>query len=107
MSWKYLRKTRLAQDKLYDVIRAPVITEKATLMGQDNRYAFKVAPNADKLAIKQAVEQLFGVKVQTVNTVRIKGKQKRFRGRVGVRPDYKKAFVTLRQGDSIDMATGL
>lgn len=91
----------------YDVIRRPVITEKATLASESNAVVFEVAPEAHKPQIKQAVEALFGVKVKAVNTVTTKGKQKRFRGRPGVRNDVKKAYVTLEEGHSIDVSTGL
>ena len=91
----------------YDVIVKPVITEKATLVGEANAYVFQVAKDSNKPQIKEAVEALFGVKVKAVNTVVTKGKTKRFRGRPGVRSDVKKAYVTLEAGNSIDVATGL
>ncbi len=91
----------------YDVIVKPVITEKATLVGDANAYVFQVAKESTKPAIKQAVEALFNVKVKAVNTTIIKGKTKRFRGRPGVRSDVKKAYVTLEAGNSIDVSTGL
>ncbi|MDF3905296.1 50S ribosomal protein L23 [Paracoccus sp. AS002] len=91
----------------YDVIVKPVITEKATLVGDANAYVFQVAKESTKPAIKQAVEALFNVKVKAVNTTITKGKTKRFRGRPGVRSDVKKAYVTLEAGNSIDVSTGL
>ncbi len=91
----------------YDIIRRPVITEKATMASESNAVVFEVAPEATKPLIKQAVEALFGVKVRSVNTVVTKGKNKRFRGRPGVRNDVKKAYVTLEEGHSIDVSTGL
>ncbi len=91
----------------YDIIRRPVITEKATLASEANAVVFEVAPEATKPQIKDAVESLFGVKVKAVNTVNTKGKSKRFRGRPGVRNDVKKAYVTLEEGHSIDVSTGL
>jgi large subunit ribosomal protein L23 len=91
----------------YDVIVAPVITEKATLASEANQIVFNVAPNASKPAIKQAVEALFGVKVKSVNTLVRKGKTKRFRGVKGRQSNVKKAIVTLAEGDSIDVTTGL
>ena len=91
----------------YDVIVKPVITEKATLVGDANAYVFQVAKDSTKPAIKQAVEVLFNVKVKAVNTTIAKGKTKRFRGRPGVRSDVKKAYVTLEAGNSIDVSTGL
>ena len=91
----------------YDVILAPVITEKSTLASEANQVVFNVAKTATKPAIKQAVEALFGVKVKAVNTFVRKGKIKRFRGVKGRQSDVKKAVVTLAEGQSIDVTTGL
>jgi large subunit ribosomal protein L23 len=91
----------------YDIIRRPVITEKATMASQANAVVFEVAIDANKPQIKQAVEAVFGVKVKAVNTVVAKGKVKRFRGRPGSRNDVKKAYVTLEEGNAIDVSTGL
>lgn len=91
----------------YDVIVAPVITEKATAASEQNKVVFKVARNATKPQIKAAVEKLFDVKVTGVNTLVTKGKVKRFRGTVGQRSDVKKAIVTLAKGQTIDVTTGL
>ena len=91
----------------YDVIVAPVLTEKSTLGSEHNQVTFKVAPAATKPMIKKAVETLFGVKVTAVNTLRMKGKVKTFRGRVGRRASYKKAMVTLAEGDTIDITSGI
>ncbi|MGB8818324.1 MAG: 50S ribosomal protein L23 [Rhizobiaceae bacterium] len=91
----------------YDVIVAPVITEKSTMVSDHNQVIFKVAPKATKPEIKAAVEALFGVKVTAVNTLVRKGKTKRFRGTVGRQSDVKKAVVTLAEGQSIDISTGL
>ena len=91
----------------YDVIVAPVITEKATAASEQNKVVFKVARNATKPQIKAAVEKLFDVKVTGVNTLVTKGKVKRFRGTVGQRSDVKKAIVTLAEGQTIDVTTGL
>lgn len=93
--------------RLYDVIVAPVITEKATLLSEENKVVFKVAMTATKPQIKMAVERLFDVKVTAVNTLVRKGKEKRFRGRVGHQSDVKKAIVTLADGQTIDVTTGL
>ncbi|MFQ5624032.1 MAG: 50S ribosomal protein L23 [Paracoccaceae bacterium] len=93
--------------ELYDVIRKPVITEKATLASEANAVVFEVAMDANKPSIKEAVESLFGVKVKAVNTVITKGKVKRFKGRPGRRKDVKKAYVTLEEGNTIDVTTGL
>ncbi len=91
----------------YDVIRAPVITEKATMASEANQVVFKVAIDATKPQIKAAVEKLFDVKVVAVNTLITEGKTKRFRGFKGKRSDTKKAIVTLAEGQSIDVTTGL
>ena len=91
----------------YDVIRKPVITEKATLASESGAIVFEVAIDANKPRIKEAVEALFGVRVKAVNTSITKGKQKRFRGVKGTRKDVKKAYVTLEEGNTIDVTTGL
>ncbi|WP_316015370.1 50S ribosomal protein L23 [Roseobacter sp. HKCCA0434] len=96
-----------AKAELYDVIRRPVITEKSSLAGETNAVVFEVAIDANKPQIKEAVEGLFNVKVKAVNTTVTKGKVKRFRGRLGTRKDVKKAYVTLEEGNSIDVTTGL
>ncbi|SEN22182.1 LSU ribosomal protein L23P [Pseudorhodobacter antarcticus] len=91
----------------YDVIRKPIITEKATMASEHNAVVFQVAMDATKPMIKEAVEAVFGVKVKAVNTTITKGKVKRFKGRPGVRSDKKKAYVTLEEGNTIDVSTGL
>jgi len=91
----------------YDSVLSPIITEKTTIIAEHNQVAFEVPINATKPEIKEAVEQLFKVSVTAVNTLRLKGKTKRFRGVPGRRKDVKKAIVTLKDGDSIDIATGL
>jgi large subunit ribosomal protein L23 len=93
--------------RLYEVIRAPVITEKSTMGSQYNQVTFKVPLSATKPQIKAAVEGLFKVKVRSVNTLRQQGKVKRFRGYIGKRADYKKAIVSLEEGHSIDVTTGV
>ncbi len=97
----------MKQADLYDIIVSPVITEKATLASENNQVIFKVAPYATKPQIKEAVERLFSVKVKAVNTINRKGKVKRFRGVRGKQNDIKKAVVTLHEGSSIDITTGL
>ena len=91
----------------YDVIRKPIITEKATMASENGAVVFQVAMDSSKPQIKEAVEAVFGVKVKAVNTTITKGKTKRFRGRPGVRSDVKKAYVTLEAGNTIDVSTGL
>ena len=92
---------------MYDVIRKPIITEKATMASENGAVVFEVAIASNKPQIKEAVETLFGVKVKAVNTSITKGKAKRFRGMLGKRKDVKKAYVTLEEGNSIDVSTGL
>ncbi len=96
-----------AKPEHYDVIRKPIITEKATMASDNNAVVFEVAMASTKPQIKEAVEALFGVKVTGVNTTITKGKVKRFRGKIGERRDVKKAYVTLAEGNSIDVSTGL
>jgi large subunit ribosomal protein L23 len=96
-----------AKPEHYDVIKKPVITEKATMVSDANAVVFQVAMDATKPQIKEAVEAVFGVKVKAVNTTITKGKEKRFRGRPGTRSDKKKAYVTLEEGNTIDVSTGL
>jgi len=96
-----------AKTSHYDVIRKPIITEKATLASEANAVVFEVAMSANKPMIKEAVEGLFGVKVKAVNTTITKGKVKRFKGMLGKRKDVKKAYVTLEEGNTIDVSTGL
>jgi large subunit ribosomal protein L23 len=95
------------QARMYDIIVAPVITEKSQRISEANQVVFRVRGGASKPEIKQAVEGLFNVKVTAVNTLNVKGKVKRFRGTVGRRSDWKKAIVTLAEGQSIDVTTGI
>jgi large subunit ribosomal protein L23 len=92
---------------MYDVVLSPVITEKSTQGSEHGQVTFRVAQDATKPEVKAAVEGLFGVKVKAVNTLNQKGKIKRFRGRLGKRNDYKKAIVTLEEGQMIDVTTGI
>ena len=96
-----------AKPEHYDVIRKPVVTEKATMASENGAVVFEVAIGSNKPQIKEAVEALFGVKVKAVNTTITKGKAKRFRGQMGRRADVKKAYVTLEEGNTIDVTTGL
>jgi large subunit ribosomal protein L23 len=97
----------MKEEELYDVIRAPLVTEKSTLVSENNQVIFKVAIDASKPDIKEAVERLFNVKVLAVNTLVRKGKVKRFRGVKGRQSDFKKAIVTLQEGQMIDITTRL
>lgn len=95
------------REQMYDLILGPVITEKSTRASEHNQVTFRVRMEASKPEIKAAVEGLFNVKVKAVNTLIQKGKVKRFRGRPGRRSDVKKAIVTLQEGQSIDVTTGI
>lgn len=106
MSKAAKKKTAITEDA-YNIVRHPVITEKATLGSEHGQVTFVVAPDATKPEIKKAVENLFGVKVTKVNTLVQKGKVKRFRGFKGQRKDVKKAIVTLAEGETIDVTTGI
>lgn len=97
----------LSREAMFRIILRPVITEKATALGERGQVVFRVAPEATKPEIKAAIEGLFGVKVISVNTLNSKGKRKRFRGRLGQRPDVKKAFVRLAEGQNIDFTSKL
>jgi large subunit ribosomal protein L23 len=98
---------KLSREGMYNIIRSPVITEKATMLSERDTVVFRVAIDATKPEIKAAIEGLFGVIVDGVNTLVVKGKTKRFRGRPGKRSDVKKAYVKLAKGQSIDFSTGL
>jgi large subunit ribosomal protein L23 len=96
-----------AKPEQYDIVRRPIITEKATLVSEAGGVVFEVHKDATKPQIKAAVEDIFGVKVKAVNTVLTRGKTKKFRGRPGERRDVKKAYVMLEDGNAIDVTTGL
>ena len=96
-----------ANAQQYDVIRKPIITEKTNMASENGAVVFEVAIDSNKPQIKDAVEALFGVKVKAVNTTITKGKVKRFKGGLGRRKDVKKAYVTLEEGNTIDVTTGL
>ena len=95
------------QAKHYDVLLQPVITEKATMASEQNVVTFKVMKSATKPMIKEAVQNIFNVEVLSVNTLNQNGKEKRFRGMLGKRADYKKAMVRLKEGQKIDLAAGI
>jgi large subunit ribosomal protein L23 len=92
---------------MFDIVRSPVITEKATNVSEHNQVIFRVPLTATKRQVRAAIEGLFNVRVTAVNTIRVRGKLKRFRGRIGRRSDYKKALVTLGEGQRIDVTTGI
>jgi large subunit ribosomal protein L23 len=97
----------MRQDELYDVIRSPLVTEKSTMASENSQVVFKVAMSATKPEIKEAVERLFNVKVVAVNTLIRKGKTKRFKGVRGQQSDFKKAIITLAEGQAIDITARL
>lgn len=98
---------KISQERMYDIVRFPIITEKSTLVSEHNQVAFRVPLDATKPEIRAAVEGLFNVKVDGVNTLRQTGKKKRWRGRPGRTSDYKKALVRLAEGQSIDVSSGV
>ncbi len=100
-------KMRVSKERMYEVIRSPVVTEKATLLSEFNQVSFRVPLDATKPEIRAAIEDLFRVKVTAVNTLRQRGKVKTFRGQAGKRVDTKKAIITLAEGHSIDITTGV
>ena len=97
----------MSKEHFYDVIKSPAVTEKGTLVSEHNQIVFNVAKSATKPDIKKAVEGLFGVKVKAVNTLVRKGKQRRFKGQLATLSDVKKAYVTLEEGQRLDVTTGL
>jgi large subunit ribosomal protein L23 len=97
----------ISREQMYQTVLSPLVTEKATALSDKNQVVFKVAIDATKPQIRAAIEGLFGVKVLAVNTLVMKGKTKKFRGRNGQRSDWKKAMVRLAEGQSIDLTTGL
>lgn len=101
------KQVKLSRESMYDIVRRPIITEKATRQSEHNVVVFEVPLSASKPEIKVAVETLFNVKVKAVNTSIARGKAKIFRGRPGTRSNWKKALVTLVEGNSIDVTTGL
>lgn len=101
------RQVRMSDERAYDIIVRPIVTEKSTLGSQYGQVTFEVALDASKPEIKVAVEKLFDRKVKAVNTVLNKGKVKRFRGKIGKRSDYKKAIVTFEDGQDIDVTQGV
>ncbi len=101
------RDVKTSKERMYQVLRSPVVTEKATLISEHNQVTFRVPLDANKFEIKAAIEGLFKVKVKAVNTLRHKGKIKRFRGQVGKQNETKKAVITLAEGQSIDVMSGV
>ena len=101
-----LKSLNISKQKAYDIIVKPIITEKATQLSENNQIVFEVNIDSSKIEIKKAIESVFGVVVKAVNTIRVKGKTKVFKGRRGQRSDFKKAIITLKEGQSIDLSLG-
>ena len=95
------------KSQLYEIIKQPVVTEKTTKISENNQFVFKVENKSSKQDIKIAIEKIFKVKVKSINTIKIKGKTKVFKGKVGKRSDFKKAIVSLVKGQSIDLSLGV
>ena len=91
----------------YDLIRTPIVTENSTILGEQRKYVFDISPFADKSSVKKSIEEIFDVKVKSVNILNRKGKTKKFKGTIGRRSDAKKAIVTLEKDYSIDLAGGI
>ena len=107
MAKKIEKNENLGKLIAYDLIKRPIITEKSSLLSENNQIIFEVKVTASKPEIKKAIEALFSVKVKSINTIRVKGKVKRFRGIIGKRAEIKKAIVSLLDGQSIDINAGL
>lgn len=109
MIHRFVQRDRHAasSERLLEIMRGIMVTEKSTMLTQGQQYTFHVVANANKFEVRQAIEHLFGVKVASVNTLQLPGKEKRFRGRVGHRSPMKKAVVTLAEGQTIDLTTGV
>ncbi len=105
MSWRYFKKTDVSISRALALLQRPVISEKATFGAERNEVTFRVTLDATKPEIRSAIEKIFKVKVESVTTSRLQGKQKRFRGRIGRRKETKKAFVRLAKGESIDIGS--
>ena len=104
---KSLINNNISKEKAYNVIVKPVVTEKSTTLSENNQIVFLVNINSNKFDIKKSIELIYGVKVSSVNVIRVKGKTKIFKGKVGKRSDYKKAIISLPKGQSIDLSLGV
>ncbi len=92
---------------MYDIIKRPIITEKTAMLGEQRKYVFEVAPGANKMLVKKAIQEIFGVIVTKVNMLIVKGTSRRFKGKIGQTSDVKKAIVTLAENQEIDLAGGV
>ncbi len=104
---KNLINNNISKEKAYNVIVRPVVTEKSTTLSENNQIVFLVNINSNKIDIKKSIELIYGVKVSSVNVIRVKGKTKVFKGKVGKRSGYKKAIVCLQKDQSIDLSLGV
>ena len=104
---KKLINNNLSKEKAFNVILKPVVTEKSTILSENNQIVFLVNINSNKIDIKKSIELIYGVKVNSINIIRVKGKTKVFKGKVGKRSDYKKAIISLSKGQSIDLSMGV
>ena len=104
---KKLINNNLSKEKAFNVIQKPIVTEKSTILSENNQIVFLVNINSNKIDIKKSIELIYGVKVNSVNIIRVKGKTKVFKGKVGKRSDYKKAIISLSKGQSIDLSMGV
>ncbi len=104
---KKLINNNLSKEKAFNVILKPVVTEKSTTLSENNQIVFIVNINSNKIDIKKSIELIYGIKVNSVNIIRVKGKTKVFKGKIGKRSDYKKAIISLPKGQSIDLSLGV
>ena len=104
---KNMQSVNISKEKAYNIIIKPIVTEKSTLLLENNQVVFLVDINSNKIDIKKSIELIFGVKVSGVNVIKVKGKTKRFKGTLGKRSDYKKAIISLPDGQSIDLSVGV
>ena len=104
---KNMYSVNISKEKAYNTIIKPIVTEKSTLLLENNQVVFLVDINSNKIDIKKSIELIFGVKVSAVNVIKVKGKTKRFKGTLGKRSDYKKAIISLPDGQSIDLSAGV
>ena len=104
---KKLINNNLSKEKAFNVILKPIVTEKSTILSENNQIVFLVNINSNKIDIKKSIELIYGVKVNSVNIIRVKGKTKVFKGKIGKRSDFKKAIISLSKGQSIDLSLGV
>ena len=104
---KNMNSINISKEKAYNTIIKPIVTEKSTMLLENNQVVFLVDINSNKIDIKKSIELIFGVKVSAVNVIKVKGKTKRFKGTLGNRSDYKKAIISLPDGQSIDLSAGV